>query len=103
MIRSLLVGFLVTLAAHAAPVKKTHTVVIEAMKFSPEKLVVAKGDAVIWVNKDLFPHTVTAQNKAFDSRPIAADKSWKFTAKKTGTFPYVCTIHPTMKGELIVQ
>ena len=53
--------------------------------------------------KDLFPHTVTAQGKAFDSHDIAPDASWNYHAVKAGVFTYTCTYHPTMKGQLSVQ
>jgi plastocyanin len=86
------------LAASAA-----HTVVMEGIAFTPNVLTVAKGDSIVWVNKDAFPHTATAQDKSFDSKEIAAGKTWRFTARKAGTFPYVCTLHPTMKGTLIVK
>jgi len=81
----------------------THTIVIAGMKFVPETLTVKAGDTVIWVNKDFFPHTATAQDRSFDSGDIATDKSWKYVATKTGTFSYICTLHPTMKATLIVK
>jgi plastocyanin len=87
--------------AFAAP--QTHTVVIEGMHFTPETLTVKRGDRVQWVNKDLFPHTATAGSKAFDSGPIAAGASWSMVAGRAGTLPYVCTLHPTMAGTLIVE
>jgi plastocyanin len=89
--------------ATLAQATQTHTVIMEGVGFSPNTLNVAKGDTIVWVNKDAFPHTATAQDKSFDSKEIAAGKSWRFTAKKAGTFPYVCTLHPTMKGTLIVK
>lgn len=79
-----------------------HTVVIDGMQFSPAKLYVRAGDTVIWQNKDPYPHTATAAG-SFDSGEIAAGRSWKFTASKRGAFPYVCTLHPTMKGQLVVK
>jgi plastocyanin len=87
----------------AAAQHKTHTIVIEAMKFSPEVLEVAAGDAVVWQNKDPFPHNATATGGAFKSPNIAANRSWKFKARKKGEFPYVCSLHPTMKAKLIVK
>jgi plastocyanin len=81
----------------------THTIVIADMKFVPETLTVSPGDTIVWVNKDFFPHTATAQDKTFDSRDIATNKSWKYVAKKKGAFPYICTLHPTMKATLIVK
>jgi plastocyanin len=91
------------IATSAVAASATHTVVMEGVGFMPTALTVAKGDTVVWVNKDAFPHTATAQDKTFDSKEIAAGKSWRFTAKKAGTFAYVCTLHPTMKGTLVVK
>lgn len=81
----------------------THTIVIADMKFVPETLTVKPGDTVVWVNKDFFPHTATAQDRSFDSSDIATNKSWKYVATKKGAFSYVCTLHPTMKATLIVK
>jgi plastocyanin len=81
----------------------THTVVIENMRFSPEELTVKRGDRVVWVNKDLFPHTATAGSKAFDSGAIPAEKSWTYVATAAGRYIYQCSYHPGMKATLIVQ
>lgn len=85
----------------AAGKPTTHTVVIEGLKYMPETLTVKRGDTVMWVNKDPFPHTVTAKG-AFDSRSIAADQSWKYTPRKAEEHAYICTFHPNMKGTLRV-
>jgi plastocyanin len=83
--------------------RKTHTVTIEGTSFQPERLTVAAGDTVVWINKDPFPHTATSKAGAFDSGSIAPEKSWKLTPVKAGEFDYVCTLHPTMKGLLKVK
>jgi plastocyanin len=82
---------------------KTHTVAIEGMRFQPDRLTVAHGDTVVWVNNDLVPHTATSKAGGFDSQIIQAGKTWKFTAGKKGEFPYVCLFHPTMKAMLEVK
>jgi plastocyanin len=87
--------------AVAAEKSATHTVVIEAVKYEPETLTVKRGDTIVWVNKDPFPHSVTARG-AFDSHDIAAGKSWKYVARKAGEYAYICTLHPNMKGTLKV-
>jgi plastocyanin len=89
--------------AIAAPDGVVHTVVIEAMRFSPSHLEVNVGDTVIWKNQDPFPHTATSEKNGFDSKTIPASRTWKFVAKKPGTFPYLCTLHETMKGTLVVK
>ena len=81
----------------------SHTVTIENMQFNPPQLSVRRGDRIVWVNKDMFPHTATAENKSFDSGSIAAGSSWSLVADKAGKFGYSCTFHPTMKGTLTVQ
>ena len=89
-------------SAAAADPPRTHEVVIQGLLYVPETLTVRPGDVVVWINKDPFPHTVTAAG-AFDSGSIAAGKSWRFTARKPGTHPYLCTLHTTMKGTLRVE
>jgi plastocyanin len=66
--------------------------------------VVAPGDTIVWINKDLVPHTATSETGGFDSSVILASQSWRYTVqKKKGDFSYVCTLHPAMKGRLRVR
>jgi plastocyanin len=81
----------------------THTVTIENMKFNPAELTVSKGDTVVWENKDLVPHTVTAEDGKFDSKMIVAGKHWKLRIKQDGTLAYHCLYHPTMAASLVVK
>ena len=89
-------------SASAADGPVTHTVVIQATSYAPQVLTVQRGDTVVWINKDPFPHTVTAPH-GFDSKSIAADGSWKYRAGELGEFPYTCTFHPNMNGTLRVE
>lgn len=85
------------------PAPKTHTVVIEDMEFTPADLTVKAGDTIEWVNKDPMPHNVSSQAGGFDSDDLPAGKSWKYTAEKKGDFPYLCTLHRSMKANLKVE
>jgi plastocyanin len=98
---ALLWGGLAAARAEAAPT--THTVMIEQMRFNPPSLTVRRGDRVVWVNKDLFPHTASASARTFDSHSIAPDASWSYVADRPGRYPYLCNFHPTMHGILTVQ
>lgn len=91
------------LTAGEPPETRTHTVTIEGMRFQPESITVAPGDTIIWVNKDLVPHTATSEAGRFDSKEIQAEKSWRYTIREKGDFAYICTFHPTMKGMLRVE
>ncbi|MGQ0376400.1 MAG: cupredoxin domain-containing protein [Nitrososphaerota archaeon] len=78
--------------------------------FSPTTLVISKGDSVVWKNKDsLAAHTVTNgkinsnYGNIFDSGPLKKDRSFNFKFTKSGAYPYFCTIHPWMNGEVIVE
>jgi plastocyanin len=87
-------------AALAAPV--THTVVIEGMAFKPAVLAIRAGDTVVWQNRDLVPHTVTAPAQRIESGDVAADKSWTWRAAQPGTVDYVCRFHPMMRARIVV-
>ena len=88
-------------AADASSGGTHHTVTLEGMMFKPPQLSVKRGDRITWVNKDLFPHTVTADG-VFDSHEIAPNKSWSYVASRAGNYVYRCTLHPTMTARLIV-
>ena len=79
-------------AAARKPV--THTITIDAARFSPADLTVAVGDSVVWVNKDILAHTATASPPGFDSKVIQPGKSWRYTVRRKGEFPYTCVFHP---------
>jgi plastocyanin len=76
-------------------------VTIENLQFNPPQLTVRRGDHVVWVNKDLFPHTATG--RGFDSGSIAPNASWTFVAAQPGEYAYWCAFHPTMKAELTIR
>jgi len=78
------------------------TVAIDGTAYVQPTLTVARGTAVTWENRDPFPHTVTSAGK-FDSGIIAAGGRWRYVANKPGTYEYICTLHPNMKGTLVVK
>ena len=81
----------------------THTVTIDATSYAPARLVVTAGDTVVWVNKDLVPHTATSASGGFDSDVLVQGRSWRYTPRTAGGFDYACTFHPTMRGRLEVR
>jgi plastocyanin len=82
---------------------ESKTIVMQNMAFSPPVLSVSRGDIVAWRNQDLVPHNATASDGSFKSIDIPANGEWKLTTDKKGEFSYICTLHPTMKGKLIVK
>src|ERR1051325_3605809 len=88
-------------AAHAAG--KTHAVRIENFKFVPEGLEAASGDTIVWRNKDILPHSVTAEQAKIGSGELQTGKSCKLVARKPGEIDYICRLHPVMKGVVVVK
>jgi plastocyanin len=87
----------------AAGGKKKHAVAIEGMKFSPDKLEIKVGDTVEWTNNDDHDHTVKAKDGSFESDNLSHGETFRYTFKKAGTFPYNCSLHPRMKGSVVVS
>jgi len=77
-------------------------VTIKDFSFSPEAITVKAGSSVTFTNKDSVTHTITETNKAFD-KEIGPGDTLKITFDKAGTYNYHCSIHPSMKGKVIVQ
>jgi plastocyanin len=80
--------------ADASPVQVT----IKNLKFMPAEVSVPVGTTVVWVNDDDEPHTVTAQQKQFRSKPLDKNERFSFAFDKPGEYPYFCSIHPFMVG-----
>ncbi|MFD5746272.1 cupredoxin domain-containing protein [Streptomyces sp. NPDC127033] len=89
----------------SAPAGGAARVTIDNFTFTPAALTVAPGTEVTVVNKDSVAHTLTAaKGKVFDTGTIGPGKTATFRAPgKAGAYPYICTIHPFMKGTLTVR
>jgi plastocyanin len=78
------------------------TVTVSQMRFGPGRVVVKKGATVTWSFEDGMPHTVTAVDGSFDSGRLAGGGRFSHTFDQPGTFVYYCTLHPSMRGEVVV-
>lgn len=78
------------------------TVTIHQMQFDPAILTINKGDTVVWINKDMVDHNVSGEkSKTFYSDTIAVGKNWMRSFDSSAN--YFCSIHPSMKGKVIVH
>ena len=82
---------------------RTHRIEITGMAYAPTELTVAAGDTVVWVNRDIVPHTVTAEGHQFDSGSLSPSAEWSWLVRDRGRIAYACTFHPVMKAVLIVK
>jgi plastocyanin len=81
--------------------------------FDPDALTVKKGDKITVTNKDTLPHTVTSGTgptdpnsaKQFDTSIVepGATADIETTNITPGDYPFYCTVHPYMMGNLVVQ
>jgi plastocyanin len=78
----------------------TAGVTIRDFAYAPATISVDAGDTVNWTNRDSADHTATGDD--FDTGVLAEGQSGSFTFRDAGTFSYVCTIHPNMKGTVRV-
>ena len=77
---------------------------MEGTQFDPATITVSKGDTVTWTNNDTVAHDVTGDDfKSGDPGGMQNGDTFEHTFTKTGTFDYVCTVHPGMKGSVKVQ
>jgi len=78
--------------------------------FDPLILNVPVGTTVTWRNLDSTLHTVTSgsaesekSGTIFDSSYLTGGKTFQHTFSNAGTFDYFCTLHPYMKGQIVVN
>jgi amicyanin len=110
VLRTLLAAFFVAgsalvLPAPAAQAATTHQVLMSGYAFSPRALTITAGDTVTWTNQDQAPHDVktTSGPASIHSPMLSKGGSWSHTFTTPGTYGYVCTVHPNMTAQLIVQ
>ena len=81
----------------------TDKVAIVDFQFKPAAIEVKTGTTVTWTNEDGFAHTATAEDKSFDTGNLDKGQTGTATFDKAGTFKYICTIHNSMVGTVVVK
>jgi plastocyanin len=93
------------ISQHPTP-RNAQEVAIYESKFIPFTLTVPAGTTVTWVNHDIAPHTATRRSfdeEPFDSGSLLATQIFRHQFRKSGTYDYLCTFHPGMRGMIVVQ
>lgn len=90
-------------AACGRPAPRSHTVEIRGFAYLPAALQIAEGDTVVWINRDVVPHTATRDDQGWDSGSIGTEQAWRLVAASGGSQPYYCAFHPSMRGVLAVR
>jgi plastocyanin len=82
----------------------TNKVTIANMAFTPPQITVNKGDTVTWANNDSIAHTVTSDTGSeLGSGDIQPGSTYSHTFNTAGSFQYHCSIHPSMRGTIVVK
>ncbi|HET6999227.1 MAG TPA: cupredoxin domain-containing protein [Solirubrobacterales bacterium] len=89
-------------AEETARSSRTATVDIVNFAYKPPTLMVGRGSTVVFANTSRTAHTATRKG-SFTTGRIKAGKSVSVRFGQKGTFAYHCTIHPFMKGKVIVD
>jgi plastocyanin len=73
--------------------------------FLPAQMRLRLGTTVLWVNGGSDGHDVTGTGPGGDWRSgtLAPMQRYERSFELAGTYDYVCTIHPEMRGRLVVQ
>ncbi|HEX5461611.1 MAG TPA: cupredoxin domain-containing protein [Steroidobacteraceae bacterium] len=90
----------------SAATSATHPgIVISHYSFQPGALTVTKGSTVTWINKDDDVHTIKSTDgpEAFSSPALDNGNRFGFTFHRAGTYHYVCSVHPYMRGVIVVR
>lgn len=82
---------------------ETVEVAIEDNAFNPATVNISTGDTVRWTNLDTASHTVEGTGTNFGSEVLNQGDSYEFLFTDAGTYDYYCSIHPEMKGTVVVE
>ena len=93
-------AFVAVVAAPATAVAEQR-VSVQFAAFAPAAIDALPGEPVQWSNVSPRTHTVTGV--AFASGDLAPGATFGWTAGPPGAYPYHCTIHPQMVGEIDVR
>ncbi|HEX5896164.1 MAG TPA: plastocyanin/azurin family copper-binding protein [Thermoleophilaceae bacterium] len=96
-----LAAALLALALLAAPAQADSIIVSAGTSsFDPGKLDVLVGDTVIWRNNSTKTHNVKAETAGYNSGRFGPRTAVNHVFATAGVYPYVCTIHDGMTGDV---
>lgn len=81
-------------------------------RFATPTVTIAQGERLTFLNQDVPAHDVTAKAEGPDGRPLFASDLLRqgqagdvrgATQLTTGEYPFLCSVHPSMEGRLIVS
>lgn len=82
---------------------KTHRVKTDPAAFKPARIEITAGDTVEW--RFGGPHNALFRDQPGRPAdiPVSPEGRYARAFPDSGTFPYTCTLHPGMNGEVVVR
>jgi plastocyanin len=87
----------------STPAGETVTVRIDGMRFDPQNITVKPGTTVTWVHGSQMPHTISGNADGMRSGTLYNGQKYSHTFSATGSYSYVCDLHPSMRGSVVVE
>lgn len=82
---------------------RTHVIDITDFKYKSSSHRLRAGDTVTWINRDIVPHTATANDKSWDTGTIKSGQSKSVVISKSFESSYFCRFHPAMKSTVDIE
>ena len=86
----------------SAAVEGDNFILIDDFAFAPQELVIGAGTMVTWKQNHKVVHTVVSQG-LFESEVLNLGDAFTFTFTEPGEYEYYCSLHPSMRGKVIVR
>jgi plastocyanin len=77
-------------------------ITIDNFSFSPATTTVPVGATITWTNRDDIPHNVVSSEQRFRSPVLDTDGRFSYRFDQPGAYPYFCSLHPKMTGQVVV-
>lgn len=74
---------------------------VRDFEFAPKSFTTSPGERVEWENTGEQIHNV--KGDGFFSRAMNPGERYSFTFRKPGEYDYLCTLHPQMRGTIVVD
>jgi plastocyanin len=92
----------------AAPGPSQPAVTVRLFQFTPGQVEVSAGTKVTWTNQDDIAHTVTSgtperREDRFDAALAGKGATATVELREPGVYPYFCSRHQSMRGEIRVK
>jgi plastocyanin len=78
-------------------------ITIDNSKLTPERMTVAAGSTITWVNSDDNPHNIVVPTLEGCSHPMNKEQLFTFRFDKPGIYDSMCGLHPLMRGNVVME